>query len=631
MFDDDIIDLTGDNPPTSDLLRSGERILGQLRLRGQVFKPGDFVEVANCSLGLYPVDFLQVTVAVGHYNGDVILRGIPFSRTRNLLGKLPKKLDEICKLLHIERSRSSPQSPNESPVLFDVHHYNIVRKRNLIFTNAAYPEYCSSRIAQSSTRGDPRRSRRRREYSAVLVCRWAMKVYFVRQGRQSKPEEEVLERLLPEDAPDIRYRVSDETLCNRWRGCRIKGGSWDEKQPYSGSSAVVNLEDESSGALHTHCAGRGSRRYTLFDAFSGAGGVSRGAQTAGFKVLYAVDSAPEVWDTYQRNFPETVLYGMPVDEFIQSTQKEPIRVDVLHLSPPCQYFSPAHTHDSVHDDDNIFALFGCNQLINKTRPRLITVEQTFGITHNRHRIYLRSLIGDFTQFGYSVRWKIVRLCTWGSAQDRKRLVVIAAAPGERLPPFPQPTHSETGGEGLVPFTTIRQAIRGLRNTDSLHDIHSVKHYDPPRPQVPNGRLAGTITTGSADLYHPNGERDLTLREYACIQGFPRHHHFLGNKTSIRRQIGNAFPPNTVVVLYQHLQKWLLREDGLPSHRNPRDNAILITDEDERDITSNPAPIPFLDAGPLRPDADNAMEVDEDVVELTRDEFDWRRRVIDLTI
>lgn len=321
------------------------------------------------------------------------------------------------------------------------------------------------------------------------------------------------------------------------------------------------------------------QRYTVFDSFSGAGGVSRGAQMAGFKIQYAVDKANDVWDTYTTNFRRTKLYRMPLHEFISTARNTHIRVDVLHLSPPCQFFSPAHTREGAHDDENIFALFGGNQIIDKVRPRIITVEQTFGITHDKHLQYFRALIGDFTQFGYSVRWKIVRLCTWGAAQDRKRLVIIAAAPGESLPTFPEATHSMTlhGDGGLKPLNTIRRAIDDIRPGDDLHELDDARRNGPRGPSYDPERLAGTITTGGSELYYPDGTRDFTLREYASLQGFPKTHRFKGTKTSIKKQIGNAFPPNTVQVLYQHIEKWLLREDRMRPYQPPLEDVIMIDD------------------------------------------------------
>jgi DNA (cytosine-5)-methyltransferase 1 len=288
---------------------------------------------------------------------------------------------------------------------------------------------------------------------------------------------------------------------------------------------------------------------------------------------------------------------MSLDKFLSDPRAGHKRVDVLHFSPPCQLFSPAHTHASAHDDENIFALYGCNQLLKKLRPRIITVEQTFGLTHDRHEGYFNIFLGDFTQHNYSVRWKVVKLCTWGAAQDRKRLIIIAAAPGEKLPPFPEPTHGNEAG--LMPYNTIGKALRGIQPGDDLHDLSSGHYFETPRAAYDPERLAGTITTRGGDFYYPDGTRKLTLREFASLQGFPKSHRFLGNITSIKRQIGNAFPPTTVRVLYKHIEQWLLNEDGMM----PCDarNTIVIEDDSVPNLSDD------SEEGPRHPP--EIMEID----------------------
>ncbi|KAM0243557.1 hypothetical protein ACHAPO_000409 [Fusarium lateritium] len=395
-----------------------------------------------------------------------------------------------------------------------------------------------------------------------------LEVCFVGQGCRKRQVEEAFIRIHSSEA-DTQFKVSDEVLRKRWRGKTNKGGSWIP----SNMGHPIDLESDTEDT-QTRLDGQ---RYTMFDSCSGAGGVSRGALMAGFKIQYAIDKAPEVWNTYETNFPDTELFRMPLDEFISQPNVDHKRVDVLHFSPPCQFFSPAHTHASIHDDDNIAALFGCNELLQKLRPRIVTVEQTFGLTHDRHGDYFNGLLHDFTQWNYSFRWKVVKLCTWGAAQDRKRLIIIASAPGERLPPLPMPTHGE--GSGLLPYNTIGKALRGVRLGDDLHDPDRVQQFNPPRAPYNSERLAGTITTRGGDVYYPDGSRKLTLREFASLQGFPRWHLFLGNITSIKRQIGNAFPPVTVRVLYKHIEQWLLKEDGMmPCH----DRNIIAIEEDSED-------------------------------------------------
>lgn len=386
---------------------------------------------------------------------------------------------------------------------------------------------------------------------------------------------------------------------------------------------IIDLEGQDDAADDSGLTRNTGQKYTVFDACSGAGGVSRGAQMAGYKISYGVDKAPEVWDTYAANFPDTELFRMSLDEMISSYDGRHMRADVLHFSPPCQYFSPAHTWASPHDDENIFALFSGNQLLKKVRPRIVTVEQTFGLTHERHGEYFHLFLADFTQHGYSISWKVVRLYTWGAAQGRKRLIMIAAAPGEKLPSFPAATHSTDSAAGLLPLNTIGNALRGLRPGDNLHDVANARRFDPPRARLDTNCLAGTITTGGGDIYFPDGTRELTLREWANLQGFPKNHVFHGNKTSIRRQIGNAFPPNTVLVLYRHIEQWLLKQDKIQARISKGDLIVIDDESDEPNASDDPTEYytsPEMDEEPMELVAGHEscpIQLDEDgMIDLT---------------
>lgn len=269
------------------------------------------------------------------------------------------------------------------------------------------------------------------------------------------------------------------------------------------------------------------------------------------------------------------------------------------------------------------------------RPRLVTLEQTFGITHERHAGYLWALIGDMTDQGYSVRWKVVRLCTWGLAQDRKRLIMIAAAPGERLPPFPEPTHAQMSDmqSGVRKFATIHDEINRVKVGDDLHNLHQVKKFSPRKAPYDPKRLAGTITTSGSTSYHPSGKRAFTLREYACLQGFPKIHRFKGTSTAIKRQIGNAFPSNTVEMLYRHLQKWLLEQDNVSPNETAM-SAVIFIDEDSDTSEDLASPMSSPNR-PAPPDMYEVMELDSDSENdnghtATRTDVGTEYEMIDLT-
>nr|AGF87111.1 DmtA [Claviceps paspali] len=525
-------------------------------LNQDCFEVGQVIEVKDTLIGQYPVNFIKIT---GISLQCRTYEGIPFIRTRSMKGRLPKKYNETCMMLQIRQ---------QDPELVVVKAHLVVRRRKMIMTNSVYPEFAVRGNAQPSTDFVPGEFTQPNE-DTTLVCRWKWTTTFSRNQRQSKIKEEAIERIYAEEASGPQFMLSENILCDRWRGGRTRGGAWPSDQ----GQFVIECEDGCS--VESQPFRRRGQKFTLFDSFAGARGVSRGAQSAGFRVSHAVDRDPAVWDTYSINFPETVLYRMSVDQFIQETKDVYLRPDVLHMSPPCQFFSPAHTQSGAHDEENTDAILSSHALVHKLRPRLITLEETFGLQFEQHQDYFNSLIGDLTHHGYSVRWKVVELCTWGSAQTRKRLIIIAAGPGERLPPFPPPTHSKDLADSLPPYNTIRRALSKIQPGDDLHDLASVTHFSPPRPSLNPDTQIGTILTSPGGMYYPDGNRNYTLREYACLQGFPLSHQFLGTKTSIRRQIGNAFPPNTVKHLYQHLERWLLKEDEIREYRPPSTEIVTL--------------------------------------------------------
>ncbi|KZZ90463.1 C-5 cytosine methyltransferase [Moelleriella libera RCEF 2490] len=522
---------------------------------------GDCVEVQTVKLDEFPVDFIQVMDISRQTAQGKLYRGIPFMKTQHLRGMISHKPNELCKLVWF-RKRDG-RRPDDFPLLIDVREESVLSKRNLVTTNALYPKFNDADL--TPLRDQQRADSGGRSPSTPLICRWKWTRTFLEKRNTTSIDEEAIERISPHEVPQAQYRALEHVSRMNWRGITAKGGSWDP-------------DPRRSHTTRPQLRRRPRQKYTLFDAFCRAGGVSRGAQSVGFRVTHAVDKSPAVWNTYSINFPDTRLHKTSIDRFIRTrTSRTRIYPDVLHISPPCQYFSPAHTRPSDDDEDNTDAQLCCAALVHMLRPRLITIEQTFGMAFERHQMYLFSIIGDLTDYGYSVRWKIVELCTWGLPQSRKRLIILAAGPGERLPTYPPATHSASGGNSMMPYLTIRKALSKLSVGDDLHDLSSTQIFRPRRPALDFDGLSGTICTASDTSYYPDGTRSYTLREHACLQGFPMLHKFLGQRYHIKRQIGNAFPPSTVKVLYRHLERWLLREDKMSQYVPGHDRVMTLDD------------------------------------------------------
>ncbi|KAB8295214.1 hypothetical protein EYC80_007134 [Monilinia laxa] len=331
---------------------------------------------------------------------------------------------------------------------------------------------------------------------------------------------------------------------------------------------------------------------TYGDAFCGAGGTTRGATMAGLRVKWGFDFDSHACTTWRLNFPYATCYEMSSERFVALATPSPfssyvpddVKVDILHLSPPCQYFSPAHTIEGKNDEMNTASLFAVAAVIKVAKPRVVTLEQTFGILYPRFRGYFHSLICMFTSCGFSLRWAIVPLAQWGLPQRRFRLIIIASCPGEPLPPIPPPTHSSPSSPILNthPFETVYETLRRIPTSAANHPIHLMPEKDL-KPYDSHAILPRTMTTSGGDNWHPSGKRGFTDREFACLQGFPLQHQF--GQNGIKRQIGNAVPPVVAKVLFEGIRRFMEGVDGIVGDSGVRnrgeDGGHEMRDEGER--------------------------------------------------
>ncbi|KAK3331017.1 S-adenosyl-L-methionine-dependent methyltransferase [Apodospora peruviana] len=542
---------------------------------GLVLKSGMTVQLKK-SHGRYHARFLKIHSIVRDVAGtQPIFRGCLYTRARLLQGMFPKKTNEVVMVADI---KATDPRPWKEQSLVDFSPRLVRRPRDMRTTNAPFQQFRSI-----LGHNDP-------DKTGSLVCRFRFLRYFTENGKQC---EWVITRI-GEDEADLPFRLNNKDISTEWRGPTRRGGSY---------------------VPHEHAIPP-DQQYSAGDVFAGAGGVSRGMQMAGAHVVFAVDHWEHATASLQRNFQLADIHDMDVHEFVTKRDLQ-YRVDLLHLSPPCQVWSPAHTQAGCNDEANEAALFACTSVIQNTRPRLFTLEQTFGILHQQFEEHFHALVHGFTDHGYSVRWKVVNLATYGLPQPRKRLIMIGAGPGEKLPDFPPPTH----GTETKPFVTVRQALAPLARLKHhpYHQPTRVMFGTPKQPWNADQPLRNTITTGGGKYnWFWDGTREFTVLEFAVLQGFPVGHHFSGMKTHILKQIGNAFAPSVVEVLYRHLIKSLDQQDGIvrqPQSRTQertsvrQDSPIVVLDEDDIDIADQQGtpPLVVLDDDD---DDDQMMDIDD---------------------
>lgn len=97
----------------------------------------------------------------------------------------------------------------------------------------------------------------------------------------------------------------------------------------------------------------------------------------------------------------------------------------------------------------------------------------------------------------------------------------------------------------IALKRIKQIAAGENWTKLKENIKSV--HSGAYGRLDKNGVAPTITTrfdtpSGGRFIHPIEDRTLSPREGARIQSFPDDYKFLGNKTSVYKQIGNAVPP-----------------------------------------------------------------------------------------
>ncbi|KAK6496106.1 hypothetical protein TWF481_002129 [Arthrobotrys musiformis] len=292
------------------------------------------------------------------------------------------------------------------------------------------------------------------------------------------------------------------------------------------------------------------RQYTFGDFFCGAGGASCGAKLAGFKIVYGIDNWEDAVCSYGRNYVTSKAIKADICEFAAnpcsvSLPAARLYADVIHLSCPCQFYSPVHTIPGKNDEINEVASLVVDRLLKVVRPRVVTSEQTFGInTTRKFKNHFAIVINQYVRNNYSVRWAVKDATEYGAASARKRLIVIASCPGEPLPNFPAPTsynpfqvRNSPNSQRLPETPTIGQILASVP-PDAAN--HTFRPYPQPKmsPFHLDQPFNKTITCdGGESKVHPNGKRPFTLRELATFQTFPIDYKFsYTSDTSIIKQM-----------------------------------------------------------------------------------------------
>ena len=311
----------------------------------------------------------------------------------------------------------------------------------------------------------------------------------------------------------------------------------------------------------------------LISLFSGCGGMDLPFHKAGFEVVWAIDSNKYACKTFSRNIADVIVNDSIENIDIAKVPEAEICIGGF----PCQDFSMIWKRPGLEGTrGNLYTYF--LDFVNQKKPKAFVAENVKGLLSANNYQAIKQIISDFESIapGYLVKPKLYNFADYGVPQFRQRVLLV----GIRMDTefnfvHPQPKYGQnrehphrTAGEALknvekVKYNQEHQKIQP-RTIEILSLINPGGNFtDIPKnsPYYVKGMIShvyrrihpdkpcATIIAGGGGGtwgYHYPEPRSLTNRERARLQSFPDDFVFEGSITEVRRQIGNAVPPDGIV-------------------------------------------------------------------------------------
>ena len=85
----------------------------------------------------------------------------------------------------------------------------------------------------------------------------------------------------------------------------------------------------------------------IISLFAGAGGLDLGFKQAGFKTIWANEYDKDIWETFEKNFTDTILDRRSITKVPSNEIPETLG---LIGGPPCQSWSDAAKSRGIEDN-----------------------------------------------------------------------------------------------------------------------------------------------------------------------------------------------------------------------------------------------------------------------------------------
>ena len=350
----------------------------------------------------------------------------------------------------------------------------------------------------------------------------------------------------------------------------------------------------------------------VLDLFAGTGGLSSGFHAASdrFQIVRAVEMDRAAAASYEATFGNGLTYAGRIQDWL-AEEDVPSGIDVIVGGPPCQGFSTLGKQNAEDVRNALWEEYATT--IVRAQPKYFVVENVAAFAKSRQFQDFQEAVkpgGMLDQ--YDFQHAVLNAADFGAPQARKRAVVIGHHRDLEFPGFPTPNSRDSRQTVFDAIGGVPQSVEGIdlpvgreyefrgktfAGPFTARELHLGRNYRQisldrfaaipiggNRFNLPPELLAPCWVehkTGSGDVMgrlrwnrpsvtirteffkpekgrylHPVANRAITHYEAALLQGFPASHKFVGSKTAIARQIGNAVPIPLGKAVAEQLLKYL---------------------------------------------------------------------------
>ncbi|KAJ8369806.1 hypothetical protein SKAU_G00098340 [Synaphobranchus kaupii] len=179
-------------------------------------------------------------------------------------------------------------------------------------------------------------------------------------------------------------------------------------------------------------------------------------------------------------------------------QKLPQKGDVEMLcgGPPCQGFSGmnrfnSRTYSKFKNSLVVSYLSYCDYY----RPKFFLLENVRNFVSFKRSMVLKLTLRCLVRMGYQCTFGVLQAGQYGVAQTRRRAIILAAAPGEKLPRYPEPLHvfAPRACSLSVVVDEKRYVSNVTRGNGGVYRTITVRDTMSDLPEIRNGASALEIS------------------------------------------------------------------------------------------------------------------------------------------